>query len=121
MVSCLDKLNLEGAYRIALQRVALSGNANRSDFFAELLRTVDRTPAREIERVKRARRIDLSRLDVTHPPTVYRIQLLQSRPALAGRISFSAEEEAQVEAELSRVKRTVQRKLVDWKLAHLND
>ncbi len=121
MVSCLEKFHLEGAFRFTLQQFAIDRNADRRDFFAELLEAATQTPAREVERVKRVWQIELSRLDATHPPTAYRIQLLQSRPASTGSVLFSPEEEAQLEAELSRLKNYVQHNLVNWKRSHLND
>ncbi|MCX6021692.1 MAG: hypothetical protein NTZ05_08170 [Chloroflexi bacterium] len=38
-------------------------------------------PEREVERLRRVALLEQTRLDITRPPTPYRVELVQSRPA----------------------------------------
>ena len=70
----------------------------------EVLRSkVENIPPRERERLARVARLAASRLDATHPPTAYRIQLLQARPAGQPEFMISAEDNEAIERELGKL------------------
>jgi hypothetical protein len=87
MLSLLDKLHLGKAFTTTLHRVTLSREADL-DLFEELRRCVEEAPQREIERIRRVQQHELSRLDVTHPPTMNRIELLRSHGAHHPKVIF---------------------------------
>ena len=70
-------------------------------------------PLRERERIKRVTLKEESRLDATHPPTVYRIEMLKIHPVATGQVILSSELSERIENELIPVRRRVQKELVD--------
>ncbi len=82
-----------------------------------IVRKVRSMPAREIERIRRVERLEGSALDDSHPPTLYRIELLQSRPDRPPAVVLSDGESAAIDAELERFREPIGRRLVDEYLA----
>lgn len=109
-LSMLDKLHLGASCHLAMQRVAL-GNP-RADMFGTLREHVHTIPDRERERLRRVQLLEDSRLDTTHPPTPYRIQLLQAHPVAAAHVSLSADQNAAIDAELARLQDRIQKKII---------
>jgi Zn-dependent protease with chaperone function len=109
-LSLLDKLHLDSSCHMAMQRVAL-GNP-RADMFGTLREHVQTIPERERERLRRVQLLEDSRLDTTHPPTPYRIQLLQAHPVAGGQVALSAEQNAALDAELARLQAGIQKKII---------
>jgi hypothetical protein len=105
-------MHLSRAFEVAVQRAALATDAN-VDFFEMLRQRAAAVPQRELERVKRAWMLEGSRLNTTHPPTGYRIKLLQARPFAEPEILFTAADFEQLETELFRQRERIQRKLMD--------
>jgi heat shock protein HtpX len=108
-LSLLDKLHLGLSCQMAMQRVAL-GNP-RADMFGTLREHVHTIPERERERLRRVQLLEDSRLDTTHPPTPYRIQLLQAHPVAGAQVGLSAEQNAAIDAELAGIQDTIQKKI----------
>ncbi|MFN8536659.1 MAG: M48 family metalloprotease [Thermomicrobiales bacterium] len=71
----LDKIQLGQSFELSLQRAAY-GRDNEGLFDA-LRRRIRELPAREMERIRRVQQLTDARLDRTHPPTPYRIDLLR--------------------------------------------
>jgi heat shock protein HtpX len=106
----LEKLHLDHTCAQALRRVSLTGGA---DFFAELRQQAATVPTRELARIRRVQLLEGSRLDHTHPPTAYRIAVLEAHPVAAPAVTITAEEHAALERELATVYPRIQARLVD--------
>ena len=78
-------------------------NNCKGNLFETLKAQVRSIPPREIERIERVERLLDSRLDVTHPPTSNRIDLLNARRVRAPKITLPDEENQAIDAELARV------------------
>jgi Zn-dependent protease with chaperone function len=72
--------------------------------FEALRRKAAHVPPRELERAARVERSLASRLDATHPPIAYRIELLQTRSALHPEVVVSTQEIEAIERELSQIR-----------------
>jgi heat shock protein HtpX len=59
-----------------------------------------------------------SRLDYTHPPTAYRIEVIESLPDATPAFVFDAERRSRVDAELERFRAPLGREIVeDYEIA----
>jgi heat shock protein HtpX len=110
-LSMLDKLHLGSAFFTAVQRVSLS-NRNH-DLFEELHNQIAGVPKRELERIRRVEKMDQSRLDTSHPPTAYRIELLQARPVFNPKVTLSEDDFERMNQELAALQAPIQEKLLD--------
>lgn len=101
----------------AIAAVGISSRVSLSqgplDFFAELRREVAEVPPRELERIRRVEQLEGSQLDVTHPPTVYRIEYLQSRRNPTAEVSCPAAESEQIDRELAALQNKIQGQIAD--------
>lgn len=109
-LSLLRKLHLHDTIQITTRRFYL--NNLKGDLFEEFRRQIDRVPARELERVNRAERMLASRLDATHPPTAYRIDMLEAHPVTQPSVTLSEESSALIDKELSAVAPAFQARLL---------
>lgn len=110
-INCLRKCYFGPTFLLAVQRERYNHDENL-DFFDTLRQYVTQVPERELERKRRVELLQNSRLDVTHPPTPYRIQLLQSGAELAAQDLFSKHEFELLHQELKPIRSQIQRKLI---------
>jgi Zn-dependent protease with chaperone function len=94
-----ERLLLESMLKSTVQR-AMHARRNGADLFDELDAVLQRVPARELERRRRAARLEDARLEATHPPTAKRIELLERRVALDHRVVCDAARAAKIALEL---------------------
>ncbi|MBN9389527.1 MAG: hypothetical protein J0I20_15975 [Chloroflexi bacterium] len=94
-----------------VQQVAL--NKNKPDLFEEYHRYLKEVPERELERLRRVQQLEQSRLDVTHPPTGHRIDVIKNKVRLDPLIRWSPVQSEALERELKRFNKSVQEKLID--------
>jgi Zn-dependent protease with chaperone function len=109
-LSAMDKLHLGSSVYMTIHRVAL--NWRGQDMFAELRREAAEVPPRELERIRRVEQKENSRLDVTHPPTAFRIGLLKARPVREPRVVVSESRLEELERELAPVRKKIQEQLL---------
>ena len=76
-LSLLRKLHYGETFALAIHRAVVRQGA-RSDILDNLRKLGLEAPPGEVERVTRVQQLEGSRLDVTHPPSAYRIDLLGS-------------------------------------------
>jgi heat shock protein HtpX len=107
----LEKLHFDSTFHQAVQKVSLG--QNDQSLFDVLQLQVAQMPTRELERIRRVERLQASRLDVTHPPTAYRIDLLKARPVPDPKVTLLSTDAEQIERELMAVHKGIQRELVD--------
>lgn len=109
--AALDKLHYSSAFTFTLRRMSLGvGEANVFTALREQLTTI---PARELARIRRIREVAGSRIDVTHPPTTYRMALIRAHPVATPQYILSTTDAAQLDIELAAVQRRVQDQLFD--------
>jgi heat shock protein HtpX len=111
MRSLLNKLHFKKTYYLALQKSAL--NSESSSFFEELFKEISITPEKELERVRRMERMEGSRLDATHPPTAYRLKLMEQTENFYGKVVLSKEDSVKIRKELDAVTKAFEKKIID--------
>lgn len=112
MTSMLGKLYFSDTYALTVQRYTL-GKKKNYRFFDNLHRIVEQVPQREIERIKLLSRLAYSRLDATHPPTVYRVNFLSAHFTEGAKICLSDSERDQLEKELNVLRDRIEEKIMD--------
>lgn len=100
---------LHAAYLVA--RMTWVGET--ADPVAAVVEKVRRLPDRQRERLRRVERLEGSRLDYTHPPTVYRVEALESRPEDSAAYVLGLGASDAVDRELERFRRPIGEKIVD--------
>ncbi len=94
-----ERLLLDSILSSTVQR-AVQTRRGGSDLFADLDAVLARVPERELERRRRAARLEDARLESTHPPTAKRLDLLERRELLPARVTCDAERAAAIAQEL---------------------
>ncbi len=89
------------------------------NLFDELRQRMAAMPEYEMKRIRRVEALERSRLDVTHPPTTYRIELLKARRVSGRTVMLPSSESDKLKQELASLESKVQRLLVDRYLAEL--
>lgn len=84
--------------RVLVQAARFSRGA---DPWREIKAEVDAIPPGEWERRRRLARRRLNRIDVSHPPTQLRAELLRERPSRAAAVTLTPERSAAIDAELA--------------------
>jgi Zn-dependent protease with chaperone function len=98
----LKKLHFHRTVELALQRASYQ-KIKIGNLFEELRRCVAEVPQRELDRINRVSQLQESRLDATHPPTVYRIGLLAARRVSEPKVILPVPDIELLEQELSAV------------------
>lgn len=111
VLSMLDKTQLRPAFDLSLQRF-LAKHKNRS-LFEDFQTYLAQMPPRELERIRRAAYLNQTRLDTTHPPTVYRLEFLRLRPIKTAQIVLTSSQNETLEQELVLAQAFVQEKLIE--------
>lgn len=110
-ISMSEKLLFSSRVRFVVQRGAL--NARSRDVIEELQADFKSIPAREYERMRRLAALEETKLNATHPPTAFRIGLLQAGEFHAPQHSLSERDEAALVEELKHFRPAVNRQLID--------
>lgn len=110
-VSALKKLYYAPTFYKTLERV---GHYNYTkNLFDEYRGRTKYVPEREIERISLLSESASSRLDSTHPPTVYRIDFLKQIPLKPVEINLSPSELDMLEQEFLRAEGKIEKQLLD--------
>lgn len=107
----MDKLYLDQSFYTHIQRI-VSGGKNMNAF-TEFERYLQTLPAHEKERLHRGNSMEGARLDATHPPTAYRIEVLQAHPVHLPKVNLAPDIEAQIEQELTKLQQPIQGYLLE--------
>jgi Zn-dependent protease with chaperone function len=107
----LDALHLHSTVDVTLRRLAVAHS--KADFFLELREHVAALPERERERIRRVERLEDSRLDATHPPTAFRIDLITAGPVASAAVTLNVIDAQLLDNELATFQHAVQAKLID--------
>jgi hypothetical protein len=74
---------------------------SNKNLIEELRTGIANMPEREWERLRRINLIYLTRLDVTHPPTVHRAEMLKAHRVSGRKVMLSPSESSSLEQELA--------------------
>ena len=113
VVGMHERLLLYGNFRALVQSAALARGETHPGLLDRAVEHFDAVPERERERRRRAARLETARLDDTHPPTGFRILLIEERGAADAKVALSAEGSAAIDRELEKYRASVERTLVD--------
>jgi Zn-dependent protease with chaperone function len=108
-LATLQKSQLGATCELMIQRLSLT--RSKDNVFEALRQQVAATPARELERIRRSEQKTLSRLDVTHPPTAYRVEFIQAQGAVQPGVAIADEEWQRLEEELAPLWERIQRRV----------
>jgi len=117
MQSMLEKLYLRISVNIAIQWVALTEKGE--NIYSAIQNHVSQIPAREIERLKRVNLLEDARIDTTHPPTIYRIHILNKHPWEQIKVRLSSVDSEKINTELRAMEEAIQKKMVSAYLQSL--
>ncbi len=108
-LAALEKMHLTDTFVLSVRRSTL--NPNVADFFAEFHQRVMHLPPRELERIRRAERLHGSRLNMTHPPTVHRVDALRAHWVASPQVVCNADAPQAIEQELIGFEDSITREL----------
>jgi Zn-dependent protease with chaperone function len=108
-LSALEKMHLSDTFILCVKRSAL--NSSITNFFTEFRERVAHLPPHELERIRRAERLHGSRLNMTHPPTVYRSNALQAHFVTDPQIACDADSTLAIKQELAAFEVDIDREL----------
>jgi Zn-dependent protease with chaperone function len=107
-----EKLLLSSSFEQVVRQCA-HPSATDVDVFDAAKSFLDTVPRRERERRRRVAMLEASTLGSTHPPTGQRIRLLEQRPVRSAQVTLTAGESEQIDRELGRLRKPLQRRLIE--------
>lgn len=109
VLSLLDKLHLVDVLRVT---PIDPSEGDDCTIFDELRCRLAAVPDREWERIRRVERLRASSLDATHPPTAYRIALLEDTPTTTPAVVLADEEATKLADELAQIERMAHQRIL---------
>jgi Zn-dependent protease with chaperone function len=94
-------------------QVLTTSFSEEDQIFDRLRRRVQSAPGHEWLRVERVMALEKSRLDVTHPPSARRVEVIGRMPMREPAVIATAEQMAQIDRELSAAESAVAREMAD--------
>lgn len=110
-ISMLEKVHYYDAYLMAVQQTALSGG--KTSLFSTLKDNIEKMPERELERLKRVGELENSRLDTTHPPTIFRMRYIQQFRSNGCKIDIQSSMKKDMDNDMAKFQEHIQYKLID--------
>lgn len=111
MLAMMEKCHYDNTVYNAQQTYTLAGQ-NQS-FWAILQEHVNALPANELERLRRMQQIEGARMDSTHPPTVDRLQVINSHPFDTPKVQLSENEYTRIKNDLVDYYERIEHKIKD--------
>ena len=109
-VSLLQKLSLNTAFLYVAREVSLSRNVSMCNLFDEFRKRIIGTPSLAADSTSDEQ---TPRLNVSHPPTSYRVRFLETQPDMKATVCLSSEQSALIDAELAQVQMRLQMRIID--------
>lgn len=109
MLSLLDKLHYADTFAYVFRNV--THWRSEKNVFDELAMQIEEMPEREIERIRRVEQLESSRLDATHPPTAYRIAVLNAHPIPRPMVAVQPGDAELIDRELQPFKAAMQKRI----------
>jgi hypothetical protein len=112
MITSLEKTHLAETFYATVHSVSM--NWKGQNLFHEFRQRVAAVPQEDLERLGRRREERLeARLDVSHPPTAYRIGFLRAHRVDEPKVVLSPEDYERLGQELASVQAAIQERLLD--------
>jgi len=111
MIGLLSKLYYAASVEWVVHRYA-NYRRESEDLFDNIRSYVGAIPGREIERLRRLSVLKASSVDDTHPPTAFRVQLIQERGPVEPALFIDSDESARLDGELQLFRERVSTALV---------
>jgi Zn-dependent protease with chaperone function len=109
-VSLMEKILYSQVFYHTVQKAAVTKSG--SQLLTSLREKIEKLPSKEIRRLKRLSQLELSKLNLTHPPNAYRIQFLEKQPFFTSRLSITEEQNKKIDRELAVHEERIQETLV---------
>jgi heat shock protein HtpX len=110
-IASLEKSYLHPAFELTVQKVLMN---NTPVSLLETFRSRTETiPRREIERFMRADDISEAQVDTTHPPTNFRLKLLESLPDIEPMVTLGDAEAERIAAEFAPFREEIEQQILD--------
>jgi Zn-dependent protease with chaperone function len=113
----LEKLLLQNTFELAVMHARADRSIAKP--LDELVRLARAVPERELERRKRVDALTDRRLDLTHPPLLYRTEFVRARECPNTPALLSDEEAARLHGEIERARPSIERGLMSAASASL--
>jgi len=107
----LRKLHMYDDVHMTIRRFYL--NNSKGNLFDAIKARITNVPQRELVRLDKMERLEDSILDATHPPTAFRIDLLNAHKMRDPRVVLCAAENARIDAELAQMEPDGQAQLLN--------
>jgi heat shock protein HtpX len=111
VLGLLRKLHMYDTVELTIRRFYL--NSSKDDLFGAIRRQVRNMPPRELARLDRVERAAGSRLDATHPPTPYRLDLLGAHAVREPIVALTDVDNSCIDAELRQVQPAAQARILN--------
>lgn len=111
LIAALRKSVFDRTFWLTVQRCAM--NIQNVDLYHDLRDRIARTPASELMRLHRLEQRDLTTLDTTHPPTIFRIRLIEAMPERVPCVTADPVRMRAIDAELAGFRKKMQTLLSD--------
>jgi heat shock protein HtpX len=108
-ISLLEKLHYGDTFFKTIQSMADYGYSG--NLFSQMMNRIVNIPIREKERIRRLMTMDTMRVDSTHPPTVFRIEMLKSE-SQSGSYIINDFDFQELDRELVKTQADIGRKLI---------
>jgi heat shock protein HtpX len=109
-ITLMEKILFDQTFYHVVQKSAVT--KNRSSLLFNLREKVAELPSKEIRRLKRVSQLELSQLNLTHPPNAYRIKFLEKQPFYTSRVNITDEQNRKIDRELAKHEERVEDTLV---------
>ena len=112
MVGLLSRLNMDGVFQNILTRAQAQSPSGDYPLLLVFRESARSTLANNFERITNDSARQATRLDLSHPPLLYRFQLLTERPALEAKLVLTTEQSQQMDKELAEIFTKIQKNLI---------
>jgi Zn-dependent protease with chaperone function len=111
MLDLLEKNQMGNRFKLILHKVSLRDE--KRDLFKEFRQDILSLPPGEKERIRRIGKLEKSRLDATHPPTVFRAEFLKNHSEKNMTFSLTQEKAEQIDEEIFKIQSKIQTDITD--------
>ncbi len=110
-ISAFWKLHLERTFYYTVRVVSL--NRRDESLFDEFRHQIAAQSADDLARIRAEEFTKPSRLDITHPPTAYRVEFLKAHGVVQPKFELSSTDYKQIDRELATVQKKISERLMD--------
>ncbi|MGV2939455.1 M48 family metallopeptidase [Mesobacillus sp. LC4] len=111
LISSMEKFQYADTFYLKVRELAVRKNS--LNLFDAVHEQIKRMPDREKERLSRLAQLETAKLDSTHPPTFYRIQLLEKLKAAPSSSAIGKSTLAMMQKELGTQQTRIQEEVIE--------